>query len=95
MNRFNEGLTSVRYTLLYSAVHNYCARSNNSSTTVGYGASPRNSANLIGAELYSSLTRYLENHLQNIRQELSNLWMKFITILHKTMGTIYYSCSCH
>ncbi|CAO3629492.1 unnamed protein product [Cunninghamella blakesleeana] len=70
MTRFNEGLDSKRYALLYSAVHNYCARSNNTATTVGYGSSPqRASANLIGAELYTSLTRYLENHLQNIRQE--------------------------
>ncbi|KAI8334356.1 Cullin [Chlamydoabsidia padenii] len=72
MNRFDEGLTSVRYTLLYSAVHNYCARSHSAITPASSFGSPnsqRTSANLIGAELYSSLTRYLEAHLQNIRQE--------------------------
>ncbi|SAL96780.1 hypothetical protein [Absidia glauca] len=72
LNRFDEGLTSVRYTLLYSAVHNYCARSHNAMTPAASFASSsphRASANLIGAELYTSLTRYLETHLQNIRQE--------------------------
>ncbi|ORZ15680.1 Cullin [Absidia repens] len=71
MNRFDEGLTSVRYTLLYSAVHNFCARSHNAMTSSSIGSSNphRASANLIGAELYNSLTQYLEAHLKNIRQE--------------------------
>ncbi|CAO3589467.1 unnamed protein product [Absidia cylindrospora] len=70
MNRFDEGLTNVRYTLLYSAVHNFCARSHNIMTSSFRSSNPhRASANLIGAELYNSLTRYLEAHLKNIRLE--------------------------
>ncbi|CAO3584901.1 unnamed protein product [Absidia cylindrospora] len=39
MNCFDEGLTSVRYTLLYSAVHNFCARSHNAMTSSSIGSS--------------------------------------------------------
>ncbi|KAI8068663.1 Cullin [Gongronella butleri] len=70
MNRFDEGLTSMRYSLLYSAIHNYCARSNNNvPAPASSGSTHRSTANLIGAELYGSLNKYLESHLKNIRLE--------------------------
>ncbi|KAI8381581.1 Cullin [Radiomyces spectabilis] len=68
MNRLEEGLDRTRYAILYSAVHNYCARGSPSDT---YGTSiiQRATANLIGADLYISLSKYLEGHLTTIRME--------------------------
>ncbi|OAD74412.1 Cullin [Phycomyces blakesleeanus NRRL 1555(-)] len=73
MNRLEEGLDFTRYTVLYSAVHNYCARG---SPTSSHGvpdplSNPhsRRAAQLIGGDLYTSLSQYLEVHLQKIKTE--------------------------
>ncbi|CAO3678825.1 unnamed protein product [Rhizopus stolonifer] len=36
MCRFEQGLTRARYSILYSAVHNYCARSDSAIHTSQY-----------------------------------------------------------
>ncbi|KAI8880991.1 Cullin-domain-containing protein [Backusella circina FSU 941] len=68
MTRFEQGLDRTRYSVLYSAVHNYCARSDsNMQNTGGMHTAP--APPLIGGEVYQHLSDYLKNHLENIRRE--------------------------
>ncbi|KAI7849620.1 Cullin [Circinella umbellata] len=73
MNRLEEGLDRTRYSILYSAVHNFCARGSPPHTAGGGAYSGplnhRAATHLIGAELYNSLSRWLEDHLTKIRTE--------------------------
>ncbi|CEI94595.1 hypothetical protein RMCBS344292_08804 [Rhizopus microsporus] len=77
MCRFEQGLTRARYSILYSAVHNYCARSEtNLHTAAHYNAPnapmsrrPPPTPPLIGGEVYTKLCEYLQKHLEKIRQE--------------------------
>ncbi|KAI7862751.1 Cullin [Spinellus fusiger] len=73
MNRLEQGLDFTRYTVLYSAVHNHCARG---SPTTAHGitdplnnSQARRSAQLIGGDLYEHLSLYLEAHLQRIKTD--------------------------
>ncbi|KAG1460061.1 hypothetical protein G6F56_006033 [Rhizopus delemar] len=76
MCRFEQGLTRARYSILYSAVHNYCARSDSAIHTSQYNTIQSQSARkptptppLIGGEVYINLCNYLKKHLENIRKE--------------------------
>ncbi|KAI8996992.1 Cullin [Pilobolus umbonatus] len=75
MTRFEQGLDRTRYSILYSVVHNYCARSDstlqyNSLAQAGtVSRKPAHAPPLIGRELYVNLSNYLKNHLENIRRE--------------------------
>ncbi|KAJ8662605.1 hypothetical protein O0I10_001567 [Lichtheimia ornata] len=72
MNRLEEGLDRTRYSLLYSAVHNYCARGTPAQPASTFGSGPMNQRTatyLIGAELYNSLSKWLEDHLIKIRTQ--------------------------
>ncbi|ORY98895.1 Cullin [Syncephalastrum racemosum] len=73
MNRLEEGLDRTRYSILYSAVHNFCARGSPPAPTgpsgMGTPMNHRAATHLIGAELYNSLSKWLENHLDKIRAE--------------------------
>ncbi|KAI9262321.1 Cullin [Phascolomyces articulosus] len=72
MNRLEEGLDRTRYSILYSAVHNFCARGSPPQTAGGAYSGPLNhraATHLIGAELYNSLSKWLEDHLTKIRTE--------------------------
>ncbi|CAO3647363.1 unnamed protein product [Mucor fragilis] len=75
MCRFEQGLDRTRYSILYSAVHNYCARSDSNlhgNISAPGGPNSRRPAPappLIGGEVYQHLSNYLKLHLEKIRKE--------------------------
>ncbi|KAI9312820.1 Cullin [Dichotomocladium elegans] len=72
MNRLEQGLDRTRYSMLYSAVHNYCARGTPSQTSPSFSSgimNQRAATYLIGSELYNSLSKWLEDHLVKIRTQ--------------------------
>ncbi|KAI8145631.1 Cullin [Fennellomyces sp. T-0311] len=94
MNRLEEGLDRTRYSILYSAVHNFCARgSPPQNTGAGGFTSPLNhraATHLIGAELYNSLSNWLEDHLTKIRTE-SEKYMDEALLQYYTKQWIRYT----
>jgi cullin 1 len=72
-NKLQDGMNMKEYMDLYTSVHNFCT----AQKPVGSGglyASTHNrgGAHLLGEELYNHLTKYLNGHLQLIREASQN-----------------------
>ncbi|UZJ57324.1 hypothetical protein CBS101457_006644 [Exobasidium rhododendri] len=68
MSNSTEGLSYKRYMEMYTVAYNYCTSSRmNHISPEGAGAS------VMGADLYSHLTSYFQQHLRGIRKGADNL----------------------
>ncbi|KAL7750061.1 ubiquitin ligase (cullin) of SCF [Sorochytrium milnesiophthora] len=97
LNRLNDGLSYDKYMKIYTDIFNYCT---NTRATSAETINQRNGANLVGAELYSALSHFLQAHLTKLRTQAQNFmdvdllqyytseWSKF-TVAAKSIHNLF------